>query len=383
MYIYILILVIALAGAFFLPQKSAKSNVYLACWMLGLALFVGFSDMLGGYDRYIYGELFDGVANIRNEGGDLISAYIFQQYPTELGYVYFNVLLSYFTANRYIFIFVTTLIIYALYYANFKRYVSDYRIGLLLFFCLLFFFTFTYLRQMIGVGIAGLSLRYMYERKLLKFVLIVLLAASFHNSAVILLPVYFIPARKYGAGSVVAIMFVCLLIGISGASSSVFEAYQSTSGLEARATQYIEDTSGFRVAYLLEAFFFLWLILGNYSKIGLGSDKKDIVLLNVAITFCGILLLFIRSENGGRLGWFFIMALIGTLTIITSQSRKEIFSRIIIFAVVLFLYIRILIAWGVYLYPYKTFFTDGVREGDFIHDRYEYDPNYAKDKFYR
>ena len=115
MYIYVLILALAMSGVLFLPQKTAKSTTYLAWWMIALALFVGVSDMLGGYDRYIYGELFDEVADIRQEGRDFSTAYIFQQYPTELGYVYLNVLLSYFTANRYIFIFVLTLIIYALY----------------------------------------------------------------------------------------------------------------------------------------------------------------------------------------------------------------------------------------------------------------------------
>ena len=210
MYIYILILALAMVGALFLPQKSATSKVYLACWMVGLALFVGFSDMLGGFDRYIYGELFDEVADIRREGRDFSTAYIFLQYPTELGYVYLNVLLSYFTANRYIFIFVLTLIIYALYYINIKRYTSDYRIALLLFLGLLFFFTFTYLRQMIGVGIAGLSLKYVYERKLWRFVALVLLAVSFHNSAIILLPVYFIPIKKYSIGIILVFLRPCL-----------------------------------------------------------------------------------------------------------------------------------------------------------------------------
>ena len=142
MYIYILILAFAMAGALFLPQKTAKNTAYLACWMIGLALFVGISDMLGGYDRYIYGELFDELADIRQEGRNVLTAYIFLQYPTELGYAYLNILISYFTANRYIFIFVVTLLIYLLYYINIKRYSSDYRIALLLFFGLLFFFTF-------------------------------------------------------------------------------------------------------------------------------------------------------------------------------------------------------------------------------------------------
>ena len=55
MYIYFVILAFAMAGALFLPQKTSKSTIYLACWMIALALFVGCSDMLGGYDMYIYG----------------------------------------------------------------------------------------------------------------------------------------------------------------------------------------------------------------------------------------------------------------------------------------------------------------------------------------
>ncbi|WP_448907871.1 EpsG family protein [Hoylesella shahii] len=381
MYIYILILALAMAGALFLPQKTAKNTAYLACWMIGLALFVGISDMLGGYDRYIYGELFDDLADIRQEGRNILTAYIFQQYPTELGYAYLNILISYFTANRYIFIFVVTLLIYLLYYINIKRYSSDYRIALLLFFGLLFFFTFTYLRQMIGVGIAGLSFKFIYERKLWKFVIVVLIAASFHNSALILLPVYFIPIKKYSIGAIMVLMILCLLVGVSGVSSSLFEAYSSTSGLEERTTQYIEDTSGFRVAYFLEAVFFLWLILGNYGSIG--KDKQQIALLNVALTFCAILLLFIRSENGGRLGWYFVLALIGTLTVVLSTSLKNVLNKLIVYAVVVFLYVRIVLGWGVLLTPYKTFFTNGIREGDFIYDKYEYNPNYADDKFHR
>jgi len=234
---------------------------------------------------------------------------------------------------------------------------------------------------MIGVGIAGLSLKYVYERKLWKFIACVLLATLFHNSAIILIPIYIIPIQKLSVGSIVVVMIICLLIGVSGVSSSLFEAYSSTSGLEERTTKYIEDTSGFRIAYLLESIFFLWLILSNYGKVG--TDKRQIVLLNVALTFCAILLLFIRSENGGRLGWFFIMGLIATLTTVLIQHRKDIFNKTLIYAVIIFLYFRIVTLWGIFLYPYKTFFTNGVREGDRIYEKFEYDANYTKDKFYR
>ena len=61
--------------------------------------------MLGGYDRYIYGELFDEVADVRLAGGDVKTAYIFELYASEWGFSWLNVGISYITANRYIFYF--------------------------------------------------------------------------------------------------------------------------------------------------------------------------------------------------------------------------------------------------------------------------------------
>ncbi len=46
------------------------------------------------------------------------------------------------------------------------------------------------------------------------------------------------------------------------------------------------------------------------------------------------------------------------------------------------MFTRIVFAWGFFIDPYKTFFTDGVREGDWINEQYEYDHNYERDKFY-
>ena len=122
MYVYIFILVLALACAFLLKQGSTKSTAYLACWLAALALFVGFSDMLGGYDRYIYAELFDEVADVQRTGGDVKTAYIFELYPSEFGFSWLNVAVSYITANRYIFILILTIVIYALLFISFKNF---------------------------------------------------------------------------------------------------------------------------------------------------------------------------------------------------------------------------------------------------------------------
>ena len=97
-----------------------------------------------------------------------------------------------------------------------------------------------------------------------------------------------------------------------------------------------------------------------------------------------MLLVFIRSDNGGRFAWHFMIGMIATITHIATNpiyKNQAITSGLIILFCVLFL--RILTLWGGLLCPYKSFFTNGHREGDYIYNVYEYDQRYDRDKFYK
>jgi hypothetical protein len=161
----------------------------------------------------------------QDSSGKVLTASIFEQYPKELGYDWFNVLVSFVTANRYIFILITTLVIYSLLFVSIRKYTENNVFALILFMGLMFFFTFTYLRQIMGVGIAWLSIKYVYERKLWKFLGIMILATLFHNSAIILVPFYFIPVRKFKLNLIVLVMVICLVVGLTPLPASLFETY--------------------------------------------------------------------------------------------------------------------------------------------------------------
>ena len=346
-----------------------------------LALFVGLSDMLGGYDRYIYSELFDGIADITKEGGRYSDSAIFALYPSEIGYIGSNVLISFITSNRYVFILLYTLIIYFLYYFSLKDYCINYPFAMMLFMGLMFFFTFTYLRQMVGVGVAWFAIRYVYKKELYKFIICVLIAASFHNSAIILFPLYFLPIKRFKQSNVIVFMVFCLVLGLSGGPSAVFRLYGNITDTQIRTDSYAEQEIGFRYEYIIEALVFLYLILKNYSIIP--DTKKNIVLLNTSLAFCAILLLFVQSLNGGRLGWYYLIGVISTLSLIANNVKSTNQTRKIISIICFLLFFRIVYYWGFMLSPYKTFFTNGVREYDPIYEKYEYDENYSIDKFYR
>ena len=364
-----------------LAAKKRGKEYGLILSFLFLAVFVGISDMLGGYDRYIYSELFDNIADITNGHGIYDEALIFRLFPKELGYINLNILISYITSNRYFFILTITFVIYIFYYISFKRYCNNYTFALLVFMGFFFFFTFTYLRQMIGVGIAWIGIKYVYKRNFLKFIFCILLATSFHNSAIILLPLYFIPIKKFNPKFIIIFMIMCLLLGLSGGPSSLFRIYGGVMDMQLRTDNYIERDIGFRYEYIIEAIFFLFFILKNYFIIPV--DRKSIVLLNASLGFCAILLLFVLSLNGGRLGWYYLIGPIATISTICSDSHNTKVEKIIIPIVCFILFTRIVFQWGNMLSPYKTFLTNGVRDNDLIYELYEYDHNYATNKFYR
>ena len=347
--------------------------------MIALGVFVGLGDMLGGYDRYVYGDLFDDVVNCTMRGQSYKDAAI-MGYQSEIGYVYFNVFLSYITANRYIFIFTYTIIIYVLLLLAIKKYVDNYPFALLLFLGLWFFFTFTYLRQVMAVCVVWFGYRYIYERKLLKYLAIIVLAYSFHNSAIIFVPLYFLPIKKYKPSIIILVMIGLLLIGITGMPSSLFDNFGEVSGTTARTTAYSHEQFGVKEEYIYEAGLFLYVILRSYKKIP--DTKQHLCMMNIALVFCGTLLFFTKSSNAGRLSWYFMLGLISTLSVIEIKTKnKSDFHLIVI--LMFFLFSRIVYYWGDMLSPYKTFLTDGHRANDAIFNRYEYDMNYDKNKFYR
>lgn len=371
--------------AFFYYWTQSKTPGKKALWytMLALGIFVGLGDMLGGYDRYIYGEIFDDSVDIRLAGGSYYSVLNQAGAFEEKGYMTYNYLMSFVTANRYIFILITSVFIYLSFAYAFKKFIKEnWVFAVILLFGLFFFFTFTYLREVMAICISFWAVIAVIKRKLVFFLLIMALAYSFHHSAVILLPIYFIPVRKWSPNFIIAIAVVCFILGSFGVSRIGFTAFSAITGGDRRADEYVNefDIEGyFRIDYMLEAVFFLFCLLSLYHRIG--KDRRTLVLLNYSLAFCFILLLFTRSAQGGRLAWYF---LIGVLTLVTEIIHKgETQWRVIMVVVSFFLFNRIVTGWDILISPYKTFLTDGHRDNDKIFLKFEYDEKYDKDKFYR
>ena len=380
MIIYIILFLIPVILYFYYKDNKQASYKPFLFFFISLAVFVGLGDMLGGYDRYIYGDLFDNLADQLKIGIPITSSSIYQAYNTEFGYIGLNWAIAHITSNRYIFIFLYTICMYAIILHSFRRYAKNYPLASILFMALVFYFSFTYLRQMFAAAIVGLSIKYIIKRKFLKYCIVVVAAFSFHNSAIIFFPIYFIADRKYSKARILLLMSACFIIGVTGITSSIYNLFDDISTRATHADYAVQEDA--RIAYILEAGFFLFFLIKSYSH--LPDTKQSIVLYNIALAFCAILLLFIRSENGGRLSWYFVYGLIFSLTqLLTTKNGKRHHFDLYIISVSLFLFLRITVEWSFNMCPYKTFLTPGHTAEEWIYERYEYDLKYDMDKFYR
>ena len=362
------------------PEKQKEHRKLLYVWWIYVMLLCALRDMLGGFDGYIYGEIFDLTAEDLRKGIPFNHTYTFTYNPTELGYALYNVLIGIVVENRYIFLFVTSIIIYAILgrhiikYSNYPTYAS------FIIFCLFYFFTFTYLRQVMAALIAWYAIPFAIKRKPVQFFAIVALATSFHNSALFFSVTYFVVNRQFTRRQVVIYFVIGLLLGLTPLGSFLMQFVGENINSQ-KTEQSLSGIGSARIEYIIEAVFFLWILLSQYRK--LQENKQTIAFLNIALLFVFTLLFLVRFSDGGRFSWSFLIGIAFSVANIYAKSPKRGLVRILTFCVMGLLYFRILLSWGLLLSPYKTFLTNGVREDDFIWEENEYDHRYDEDKLYK
>ena len=378
-YLIIFAIVAVLAFANMHATRANKTVFVLLC--VGIGVFVGISDMLGGYDRYIYCEVFEVQSRQVRAGASIFNPQFMRFFGHEQVYGLINTLIGYFTENRYVFVMVYTVIMYILLAFSILRYTKDPFFALMIFMGLMFFFSFTYLRQVMAAIILWFSLPYIAKRQYLPFFALVLTATLVHNSAMYFALLYFIPRKKFPTQNIIIVMGILLFIGIFFSAASLFTFYGDVVESAASKAAGYENlaSSDVRIAYIIESLLFLGILFANYDRVG--TSTSDCVITNAYLMFCGVLLLFCRSTDGGRIAWH---SAIGVILLITRlcEKRNTDLLRVFMITVSFALFFRILVAWGMLLSPYKTCFTPGHREGDECYMHYEYNHQYDIDKFY-
>lgn len=380
---YYLVFVFAFIYHYYaLRTDKEHSKVLFAFFLLCLAVFVGIGDMQGGYDRYIYCDLFDDAADDLRVGRNMLNTTV-MGYKSEILYVYWNFIVASVTENRYIFVLLTTLLMYFLYFKAFSTQMENYPAVTIVFLGLFYYFSHTYFRQCLAVGCAWWATKYIVDKKILKFSVLAVAAFFFHNSAIFFLPTFFLCRKQISDNSWYVILFIVFLLGFTPLASSLFSIFGDVADASYRTEDYIRNTNrgSARWDYVFETIFFIF-ILAKSKKLFF-NDKNYRVYYNMTFMFCAVILLFVRFGQGGRIGWPFMIGPIYILASIIHRTKITDTLRKIVIVVCLMLFIRLTVGWYDILVPYKTFFTNGYPSAMKIYNKFEYDANYTVDKFYR
>ena len=235
----------------------------------------------------------------------------------ERGYILFNKLVSVFSENQQFFLavsaFVTLLpIVYVIFkdcdYPDLAIYVY---IGLPS-----FMMTYSGVRQAIAISICFLALMYIINKKPIKFILTVLLAMTFHDSAWIFLlayPVYYLPMnRSRRMYSYLAIPFVYVF------------RYQLFSVFHVLFKE--EMAPDYNNAFTL---FFIFSLVYVFCGIFSDESERTAGLKNIFFVGCGIQALGGVQSTVMRVGYYFMNALILLLPLLVAKMQNRQNARII------------------------------------------------------
>lgn len=160
-----------------------KNETSLLFFFVFLTALVMFRHESVGSDTTIYMYIFSRHSSLPWGG-------LFGE-SAEFGFVFYNKIISLFTKNNQAYFAITAILTSAMIYPTYKRLCVDSALTIVLYTTMsTFVMAFSGIRQMLAIGIGVLAYECTRNKKIIPFVLLVLLAMSFHTSAFMLAFMY-------------------------------------------------------------------------------------------------------------------------------------------------------------------------------------------------
>lgn len=355
---YILFFAVLLALGFFENKfAKCKSRVLILSFLLFI-LFLGLREKIG-WDWRAYNGLFNLLSD--SFAYDAVSSFALQQ-KKEIGFLYYSIVIKSIYDNFNFYIFASTLIDAIILFTFLRKYCVNIAWGVAAFIVMSLVTEVDLMRNIKAILLFLIALKYIVDRKLLKYSLVILLATSFHSSSIIFFPLYFILYREYSKKIILLlfiigniIFFFRLSIGgiiiesISLALGSkyalLYEAYSTNDFyMEARGLSigFVERTCSFVLIYL-------------FSDKILLQNKRNLIFVNSFYLYIFPHLFFydflIVLERAGIIFAYSYWILYPLLEkIIVRENNRIIFC----FVVVIYSMLKIILVTGNEYYKYSN-----------------------------
>ncbi len=183
MLIYYLLIVAIIFFGIFLEKKHKKTYAIIVFIML--TLIAGLRKYTIGNDTGNYVSFFNKVI--------LYGSNIFKTSRFEVAYVLFNFIISKISSNYTVLLFFAASITNACICQFVYKYSKNMTFSFLLFIvCRFFFSEMNIIREFLAIAIVLYSIKYIENRKIVKYILMIIIASMFHVSALVAVVLYFL-----------------------------------------------------------------------------------------------------------------------------------------------------------------------------------------------
>lgn len=337
----------------FISRKMKKPKTSM--FFLGLSVFT-VSIVAGirygvGTDYFEYVKWF----NVYSRGPISLT-------DSNIGFTIMMKIIQLFTDNPQWLFFISAIIINSFMMDFIKKNTDLYELGFFLFITLyLYYSSLNIMRQWISIVIYLYALKFAFDKKLTRYVLTVLLAASFHPAALLMLPVYFLLRLKVNIKNILIIIVLTLVIGTQFQRIIIYLASKLTFLSASKYIQYFDsrfastEGGGWAYSVILILSFILMIIYKKSYIDNIENADNHFILMGIAAAFSlfsPINMIFLRIQL-----YLIPIVLVTLPNVIKVQKPKErvLFYFVIVIFGILYMYRSLLINGGQPL-PYRTIF---------------------------
>jgi hypothetical protein len=263
-------------------QQSTKWIRVLT--IVGFLFFFGLRGFVYT-DWYNYYPYFNGLPKLWEIGSGTF------QY--EIGFELYSIFIKSIWNNYFFWIFISSLIDACLLHVFFKRYSKYYVLGIIIFVVFHgFIIEINLLRNIKAMLLFLLSLRYIKEQKIIPFLLLNILAISFHLSAIVYIPAYFLLHREYSKKILWAIFLIGNIVFLAQLEyiAPIFNFLGNMIGGKTalKTSLYLHDNFyskpyGFSLGYFERIFTYI-VVMACYNKL-LKQNKTNIIFINAYVLY--------------------------------------------------------------------------------------------------
>lgn len=313
-YFYVIFFISFLA--FFTKHKPSaqKNKLFIVVSIVTIILFQGLRKWTVGIDVVTYLYFFEKLSNESiADFSELFSS-------VETGFLYYNKLIALFVSDNQMFLgIVSATIFIPIGYVIYKNSLNFYLSLIVLISFNIYNFTFSGIRQSIAIALTFLSYEFIKKRQWIRFVLLIILASTFHKSAFVFLPAYLLYVIKikkkhfFIIMSLVSFIFIFKSFLLNFFVTSVIEKYENNS--------LFEVTNSYTMFFVMTLFYSLSIYVQGKTKDAISMNiYSNFMLMSVIVQIAAS-----ESQIAMRAGYYYFIFLTLLLPeIMTSVKDKKV-----------------------------------------------------------